>query len=65
MAAVQYRCVKAWKWVGLAGVVGVAALGVAAGTRAVQRQRREINDADPDELRARLHARFAAADQSG
>jgi hypothetical protein len=56
--------VSAWKWVGLAGVVGVAALGAAAGARAAQRQRREINDADPDELRARLHARFAAVESS-
>jgi hypothetical protein len=51
-----------WKWVGLAGVVGVAAVGVAAGARAAQRQRREINDADPDELRQRLHERFAAVE---
>jgi hypothetical protein len=64
MAAVQYRPVSKWKWVGLAGVVGVAAIGAAAGTRAVRRQRREINDAEPDELRARLHARLAAAGES-
>ena len=56
---------SAWKWVGLAGVVGVAALGAAAGNAAVKRQRREFADADPDELRARLHERLAEAERTG
>jgi hypothetical protein len=43
-----------WKVVGLAGVAGVAATGVV-----VARRRRSQHDYDPDELRARLHARLA------
>jgi hypothetical protein len=42
-----------WKLIGLAGVAGVAATGVA-----VQRRRRAHADVDPAELRARLHARL-------
>ena len=53
---------RAWKIVGLAGIVGATAAGVAVGTRAVQRHRREYREADPYELRDRLHARLAAAD---
>jgi hypothetical protein len=49
-----------WKILGLAGIVGATAVGVAAGTKAVQRRKREFTDADPDELRSRLHARLAA-----
>jgi hypothetical protein len=44
---------KWWKWLGLAGVVGVAATGVVV-TRA-ERQRRAYT---PEEVRARLHARI-------
>jgi hypothetical protein len=46
-----------WKVLGLAGVVGVAATGVAI-TRSERRRRAYT----PDEIRARLHARHAAAD---
>ncbi len=42
-----------WKWLGLAGVVGVAATGAAI-TRA-ERQRRSYT---ADEVRDRLHARL-------
>ena len=53
---------RIWKLVGLAGVVGVAALGVAAGTSAAsKRKRREFVDANPDELRVLLQQRFAQA----
>ncbi|MFC9790317.1 hypothetical protein [Rhodococcus sp. NPDC127528] len=45
-----------WKLVGLAGVVGVAATGALA-VRA-DRKRRAYT---PDEVRSRLHARFAQA----
>lgn len=45
-----------WKLVGLAGVVGVAATGALA-VRA-ERKRRAYT---PDEVRARLHARYAQA----
>jgi hypothetical protein len=45
-----------WKWVGLAGLAGVAATGVV-----VTRRRRAQQQYTPDELRARLHARLAEA----
>lgn len=53
---------KLWKWIGLAGVVGATAVGIAAGTATVRRRRREFVDANPSELRDRLHARFAEAE---
>ena len=46
-----------WKVVGLAGVVGVAATGVAIGR--AERQRRAYT---PDEVRARLHEKLAEAE---
>jgi len=52
---------RIWKWVGLAGIVGAAAVGITAGTVAVKRSRREFADAGPDELRERLHERLAEA----
>jgi hypothetical protein len=42
-----------WKWVGLAGVAGVAATGVLLTRR--QRAQRQYT---PEELRARLHQRL-------
>lgn len=54
---------NAWKWVGLAGVVGVTAVGIAAGTASVRRKRREYAEATPDELRDRLHERLREAQQ--
>jgi hypothetical protein len=51
-----------WKWIGLAGLAGVAATGAVV----AQRRRRAHRDYDPDELRERLHRRLAevgAADQ--
>ncbi|HEY9312153.1 hypothetical protein [Williamsia sp.] len=44
---------SAWKWVGLAGVVGVAAGGVLVG-----RDVRQRNAYTPDDIRARLHQRY-------
>jgi LPXTG-motif cell wall-anchored protein len=43
-----------WKWIGLAGLAGVAATGVV-----VTRRRRTHKQYTPDELRARLHQRLA------
>jgi hypothetical protein len=43
-----------WKWIGLAGVVGVAAGGVL-----VARDQRRRNAYTPNEIRARLHQRLA------
>ncbi|MEO8815757.1 MAG: hypothetical protein ABI307_08050 [Mycobacterium sp.] len=45
-----------WKWVGLAGVVGVAAGGVL-----VARDQRRRKAYTPDEVRSRLHQRLAEA----
>jgi LPXTG-motif cell wall-anchored protein len=45
-----------WKWIGLAGLAGVAAGGVV-----VTRRRRAQQQYTPDELRARLHQRLAEA----
>jgi hypothetical protein len=42
-----------WKLIGVAGLAGVAATGVV-----VTRRRRAQQQLDPDELRARLHARL-------
>jgi hypothetical protein len=47
-----------WKWLGLAGVVGVAAGGVL-----VVRDQRRRNGYTPDEIRARLHQRLAESNQ--
>ena len=46
---------------GLAGVIGATAIGIAAGTRAARR-RREFSDPGTDELRARLRERLAEAE---
>jgi hypothetical protein len=43
-----------WKLIGLAGVAGVAATGIA-----VARRRRATPDVSPDELRDRLHQRLS------
>jgi hypothetical protein len=46
------------KYVGLAGLAGVAATGVV-----VARRRRAQQQVDPDELRARLHDRLAQVER--
>jgi hypothetical protein len=48
--------VRWWKWLGLAGFVGVAATGVVI-VRAERRRRAYT----PEEIRARLHDRLAEA----
>jgi hypothetical protein len=45
--------VKLWKWLGLAGLAGVAATGVA-----IARDRRQRAQLTPDDVRARLHERL-------
>ncbi len=47
-----------WKVLGMAGVVGVAATGVAIGR--AERHRRAYT---PDEVRARLHEKHTEAEQ--
>lgn len=49
-----------WKVLGLASVVGVAATGVV-----IARAERRRRTYTPDEIRARLHARLAEADEAG
>ncbi len=46
----------AWKWIGLAGLAGVAATGAA-----IARDERQRRSYAPDEVRARLHERAAEA----
>ena len=46
-----------WKWVGLAGLVGAAAVGTAVVVQ--QRRRRTWNEYEPEELRDKLHERLA------
>ena len=45
-----------WKWLGLAGVAGVAATGVV-----IARDERQRHSYSPDEVRSRLHDRVAEA----
>lgn len=45
---------RVWKFLGIAGLVGVVATGVV-----IARKRRAQNTYTPDELRERLHARLA------
>ncbi len=52
---------RIWKLLGVAGLIGLTAAGVTVGTQTVKRQRREIHEADPEELRNRLHERLHAA----
>jgi hypothetical protein len=49
-----------WKWLGLAGLAGVAATGVVAARD--ERRRRAYT---PEEIRARLHARVAEEKATG
>jgi hypothetical protein len=55
--------VKLWKWLGLAGVAGVAATGVV-----IARDQRQRVQLEPDDVRARLHERLekgTGSDQEG
>jgi hypothetical protein len=54
--------VRWWKWVGLAGLVGAAAVGTAVVVK--QRQQREWTEYEPDELRDKLHERLQSAADS-
>jgi LPXTG-motif cell wall-anchored protein len=48
-----------WKWIGLAGLAGVAATGVV-----VTRRRRAQQQYSPEELRSKLHQRLAEAESN-
>jgi len=45
--------VKLWKWLGVAGLAGVAATGVV-----IARDQRQRTQMTPDDVRARLHERL-------
>ena len=49
--------VSLWKWLGLAGIAGVAATGVV-----IARDQRQRAALTPDEVRERLHARVGDSD---
>ena len=44
---------KVWKWLGLAGLAGVAATGAV-----ITRDQRQRTQMTPDDVRARLHERL-------
>jgi hypothetical protein len=52
--------VKVWKWLGLAGLAGVAATGVV-----IARDQRERTQMSPDDVRERLHERLEKSAQDG
>jgi hypothetical protein len=52
--------VKLWKWLGLAGLAGVAATGVV-----IARDQRQRSQMTPDDVRARLHERLEKSAQDG
>jgi|SoiMethySBSTD1v2_1073268.scaffolds.fasta_scaffold321900_5 hypothetical protein len=51
---------RTWKLLGIAGIAGVTATGVV-----VARRRRQHQEYDADELRAKLHARLAEVPREG
>ena len=51
---------RTWKLLGIAGIAGVTATGVV-----VARRKRQHQEYDPDELRAKLHARLAEVPREG
>ena len=50
---------KLWKWLGLAGLAGVAATGVV-----IARDQRKRAQLTPDQVRDRLHQRLAEGSES-
>ncbi|MCY7396454.1 MAG: hypothetical protein LH468_09950 [Nocardioides sp.] len=50
---------KLWKWLGLAGIAGVAATGAV-----VVRDQRRRTELSPDEVRDRLHQRLLESEGS-
>ena len=50
---------KLWKWLGVAGLAGVAATGVV-----IARDQRQRAQMTPDDVRARLHERLEKSSES-
>ena len=50
---------KLWKWLGLAGLAGVAATGVV-----IARDQRKRTQMSPDDVRARLHERLEKSESA-
>lgn len=51
---------KVWKWLGLAGLAGVAATGAI-----IARDRRRRAQLSPEQVRERLHERYAQVQSRG
>lgn len=51
---------KLWKWLGLAGLAGVAATGAI-----IARDQRRRAHLSPEQVRARLHERYAQVQSRG
>jgi hypothetical protein len=51
--------VKLWKWLGVAGLAGVAATGAV-----IARDQRQRTQMTPDDVRARLHERLEKSSES-
>ena len=51
---------KLWKWLGVAGLAGVAATGVV-----IARDQRQRTQMSPDDVRARLHERLEQSSENG
>jgi hypothetical protein len=51
--------VKLWKWLGVAGLAGVAATGVV-----IARDQRQRTQMTPDDVRRRLHERLEDGEES-